>query len=90
MPNSRTISAISLNNSKVAQHVTINHIAKYARLVLLCGVSVLAVLLLIADPENSELWLSNFILSKVSAGVLFTAIATVAKHWNSKNLLPNL
>lgn len=87
MPNPRTISAISLNDSKVAQQQVINHIAKYARLSLLCGVSVLALLLLFADTNVSA---SNFILSKVAAAVFFAAIAVVAKHWNKKNLLPQL
>lgn len=84
-----TISAISLNDSKVAQQQVINHIAKYARLAVICGTLVLALLLLFADPESTDLWLSNFILSKIAAGILFIAIVAVAKHWDSKNLLPN-
>lgn len=84
-----TISAMTLNNSKSAQ-MTISNLAKYARLSLLCGVFVFATLLLFADPEANELWLSNFILSKIAAGVFYTVIYQVAKYWDSKNLLPQL
>lgn len=85
MPNPRTISAMTLNNSKSAQQ-TISNLAKYARLSLLFGVSILATLLLFIETES----LSNFILSKIAAGVFFLVIYGVAKYWDSKNLLPQL
>lgn len=84
-----TISAMTLNNSKSAQQ-TISNLAKYARLSLLCGVFVLATLLLFADPEANELWLSNFILTKIAAVVFYTVIYQVAKYWDNKNLLSQL
>lgn len=76
---------MTLNNSKSAQ-MTISNLAKYARLSLLFGVSILATLLLFIETES----LSNFILSKIAAGVFFLVIYGVAKHWDSKNLLPQL
>ena len=76
---------MALNNSKSAQQ-TIFNLAKYARLSLLFGVSILATLLLFIDNES----LSNFVLSKIAAGVFFLVIYGVAKYWDSKNLLPQL
>lgn len=89
MPNSRLISAQNLNNSKVAQQV-LSNILKYARLSVIIGTATLATILLFVEPENTELWLQNFLLSKGAALVLFAAAHKVAKHWNRKNYLPKL
>jgi hypothetical protein len=89
MPNPGTISAKSPKNSKVAQQV-LSNIAKIARLSVIIGTDLLAVILLFVEPDDTDLWLQNFLLSKGAAIILFAAAYKVYKHWNNKNYLPKL
>ena len=86
MLHSRTISAISLNNSRVALLQTI---AKYARLSIICVAAMAAISFLIAEPVLDN-WQRDFITSKAAAAAIFTFTYYIGKRWRKKNLLPEL
>ena len=88
MRHSRTISAISLNDSKVA-HLNITNIAKCARLSLICIAAMAAISLLIAEPAPDN-WQRDFITSKAASAAIFALTYYIGKRWSKKNLLPEL